>query len=90
VRGKCNEAGSSTESDSGGEWQMNQILYADDTALIADKEYKLQKLVSKFGRVSERRKLSVNVARSKVMRVTRRENVGDIDVTSEWNNNGRS
>jgi hypothetical protein len=24
------------------EWQLNQILYADDTALLADKESKLQ------------------------------------------------
>jgi hypothetical protein len=49
-----------------------------DTTLIADKECKLQKLVSEFGRVRERRKLSVNVAKSKVTMLTRRENVGDI------------
>jgi hypothetical protein len=57
---------------------VNQILYADNTALIADKDCKLQKLVSEFGGVCERRKLSVNVAKSKVMRITRREDVGDI------------
>jgi hypothetical protein len=68
-------------SDSGGERQVNQILYADDTALIADKECELKKLVIEFGRLCERRKLSVNVAKSKVMMVTRMTNVGDIDVT---------
>jgi hypothetical protein len=31
--------------------------------------------------VLKRRKLSVNVAKSKVMRVTRREKIGDIDIT---------
>jgi hypothetical protein len=60
--------GAALLSNSGGEWQVNQ--YAYDTALIADKECKLQKLVSEFGRVCERRKLSVNVAKSKVMMLT--------------------
>jgi hypothetical protein len=68
-------------SDSGGEWKVKQILYADDRALIEDTEFKLQKLVSEFGRVSERSKLSVNVEKNKVMRVTRRENVDDIGIT---------
>jgi hypothetical protein len=49
---------------------VNQILHADDTALRADKDYKLQKIVSEFGRVCERRKLSANDAKSKVMRIT--------------------
>ena len=38
----------------------------DDTALVADSEDKLQKLVE-FGRVCERRKVKVNVNSSKVM-----------------------
>jgi hypothetical protein len=33
------------------EWQLNQILYADDTTLLADKESKLQSLVTEFGKV---------------------------------------
>jgi hypothetical protein len=33
------------------EWQLNQILYADDTELSADEKCKLQRLVSEFGRV---------------------------------------
>ena len=47
----------------------NQLLFADDTALVADSEEKLFRLGSEFGRVYERRKLRVNVGKSKVMRV---------------------
>jgi hypothetical protein len=75
------EQGAALMSDSDGEWQVNQILYADDTAIVADEEFKLQRPVSEFGRACERRKLSVNGAKSKVMKITRRENVGDIDIT---------
>ena len=38
---------------------------------MADSEKKLCRLVSKFGRVCERRKLSVNVGKSKVVRCSR-------------------
>jgi hypothetical protein len=37
-------------SGSGGEWQLNQILYADDIALVADEGCKLHRVVSEFGR----------------------------------------
>ena len=55
-------------SANGGRFETNQLLYADDTALVADSEEKLGRLVSEFGRVCERRKLRVNVGKSKVMR----------------------
>ena len=48
--------------------EMNQLLFADETALVADSEKKLCRLVSKFGRVCKRRELRVNVGKSKVMR----------------------
>jgi hypothetical protein len=67
--------------DGGDEWQLNQMLYADETAVVADGTCDFQRLVSEFGRGCERRKLSVDVANSKVIRVTRSENVGDIDIT---------
>ena len=43
------------------------MLFADDTALVADSEEKLCRLVSEFGRVCERRKLRVNVGKSKLL-----------------------
>ena len=57
-------------SAKGGRFEINQLLFADDTALVADSE-KLCRLVSEFGRVCERRKLRVNVGKSKVMRCSR-------------------
>ena len=55
----------------GGRFDINQLLFADDTALVADSEENLCILVSEFGRVCERRKLRVNVGQSKVMRCSR-------------------
>ena len=48
-------------SANGGRFEISQLLFADDTALVADSEEKLSRLVSEFGRVYERRKLRVNV-----------------------------
>ena len=45
-------------SANGGRFEINQLLFADDTALVADSEGKLCRLVSEFGRVCERKKLS--------------------------------
>ena len=53
------------------EWELNQLLFADDTVMVADSKRKLWQLVTKFGRVFERRKLRVNVGKSKVMRYKR-------------------
>ena len=55
-------------STNGGWFEINQLLFADDTALVADLEEKLCRLVSEFGRVCERRKLRVNVGKSTVIR----------------------
>ena len=58
-------------SANGGRFEINQPLFADDTALVADSEKKLCRLVSEFCRVCKRRKLRVNVGKSKVMRCSR-------------------
>ena len=55
-------------SANGGGFEINQLLFAEDTALVADSEEKLCRLVSEFSRVCERIKLRVNVSKSKVMR----------------------
>ena len=46
------------------------------TDAVTDAEEKLCRLVSEFDRVCERRKLRVNVGKSKVMRCSRYGNVG--------------
>ena len=38
-------------SANGGRFVIHQLLFADDTALVADSEEKLCRLVSEFGRV---------------------------------------
>ena len=50
------------------------MLFAVDTALVAVSEKKLGRLVSEFCRICERRKLRVNVGKSKVMRCSRYDN----------------
>uniref|UniRef100_A0A0L8G0B6 VWFD domain-containing protein n=1 Tax=Octopus bimaculoides TaxID=37653 RepID=A0A0L8G0B6_OCTBM len=62
-------------------WQVSQLLFADDKALVADSEEQLRRLVVEFGRVCERRKLKVNVAKSKVMRCLRDGMAGRMDVS---------
>ena len=42
-------------SANGSRFKINQLLFADDTALVADSEEKLFRLVNEFGRVCERR-----------------------------------
>ena len=49
-------------------FEINQLLFADDTALTGDSEEKLCRLVSEFGRVREKRKLRVNVGKSNFTR----------------------
>ena len=58
-------------SANGSRFEINQPLFADDTALVADSEENLCRQVSEFGRVSERRTLRMNEGKSKVMRCSR-------------------
>ena len=39
----------------GGRFEINQLLFADETALVADSEEKLCRLVSEFGNAREER-----------------------------------
>ena len=67
-------------SANGSRFELNQLLIADDAALVADSEEKLGRLVSEFGRVCERKNLRVNVGKSKVMRCSRYGNADRIHV----------
>ena len=62
------------------ERELNQLLFADDTLVVADSERKLCQLVTEFGRACERRKLRVNVGKSKVMGCTRNEDGATLNV----------
>ena len=44
-----------------GRFEITQLLFTNDTALVADSEETLCRLVSEFGRVCERRKLRVKL-----------------------------
>ena len=68
VNAKVQGAGLPLVDGSGREWRINQLLFADDTALVADSVEQLRRLVVEFERVCERRKLRVNAGKSKVMR----------------------
>merc|ERR1711888_78008 len=70
-------------NESGSEWVLSQLLFADDTALVADSAEPLQALVREFGRVCERRKLRVNVDKSKVMVAGR--DVGPLSLNLQLN-----
>ena len=63
-------------SANGGRFEINQLLFADDTALVADSEERLCRLVSEFGRVCERANLRVNVGKNNVMKCSTNGNVG--------------
>ena len=58
-------------SANGGRFEIQKLLFADDTALVADSEEKFCRLMSEFGRVCERRKFRVNVGKNNVMRCSR-------------------
>jgi hypothetical protein len=55
-------------------------LFADDTALVVDSEEKMCRLVAEFGTVCDRRKLRVNVGKSKMMRCSRNDDASRISV----------
>ena len=55
-------------ANGGCRFEINQLLFADDTALVAYSEEKLFRVVSEFGRICERKKLRVNVGKSNVTR----------------------
>ena len=55
------------QRDNLGRFVVNQLIFAKDTAPMADSEYKLYILVHEFGRMCNRRNSRANVGKSKVM-----------------------
>ena len=64
----------------GVKFEINQLLFANDTAPAADSEAQLLSLVCEFGIGCKRRKFRMNLGKSKVMRCSRYVNVGRMDV----------
>ncbi len=87
VNARMLSRGLSLVGDDGREWRLNQLLFADDTALMADSEEKLRQLVEKFGGECSRKKLKVNESKSKVMRCIRRVDGGRMNVRVVLNGN---
>ena len=61
--------------------KVGWLMYADDTVLVAGSEVELQKLVDEFGRVCRKRKLSVNISKSKVMKIGGNQGTNDLNVS---------
>ena len=67
-------------SANGIRFEINHLLFAEDTALLVESEEKLCRLVSELGKVCERRKLRVYAGKNKVMRCSRYGNGGRMHV----------
>ena len=63
VNGRVLGRGLKLVDGSDNEWELNELLFADDTVVVVDSERKLCQLVTEFGKVCERKKLRVNVVR---------------------------
>ena len=61
-------------------WEVIQLLFADDTVLVAESKKKSERLVEEFGKVCKRGKLKVNIAKSKIMRSARYGTVGEMNI----------
>ena len=55
-----------------GEYNMNNIRYADDTVLIADNEKELQEMLETVVRESEKKGLSLNKKKTEVMVISKK------------------
>ena len=80
MQGYLGGKGLKSMSANNSRFEINQLLFANDTVLVTDSEEKLCTLVNKFGTVYERRELRVNVGKRKVMRCSRYGNGGRMHV----------
>ena len=66
-------------SDGEEKWEVSQLQFTEDTVLVADSKKKLKSLAEKFVRIGRRRrKLKINVAKSKVLQSFRYDLTGEI------------
>ena len=57
------------KDENGRGWKITQLLYADDTLLVAETREHLQHIVSEFQRACDRMGLKINVRKSKVLTI---------------------
>ena len=55
------------KDENGGGWEIKQLLYADDTSLVAETREHLQHIVNEFERAYDSMRLKINVGKSKVL-----------------------
>ena len=58
--------------EKGGSWEIKQVLYADDTVLVAETREHLQHIVSEFERACDSIGLKINVGKVKVLTILKR------------------
>ena len=56
-------------------------MFTDDTVLLGDSEEKLNRLVQEFGSVCQRRKLTVNESKIKIMRIGKNGEANEVNVS---------
>ena len=62
-------------------WKVDWLMFADDTVLLGDSDEKLERLVQEFGRVCQRRKLSVNETKSKIMNIGKNGEENQVNIS---------
>ena len=60
--------------------QNGQLLFADDTAMVASSDERLQRLVDECGVVCKKRKLKMNVGKSKILLCSRERGRAELNV----------
>ena len=67
-----------------GGYNMNNIIYADDTVLIADNENELQEMLGTVVRESEKKYLSLNKKKTEVMVISKEKLYACMQYRNEW------
>ena len=80
VKSRLENGGASMVGEDGSIWKLCQLLFADDTVLVADSEFKLRQLILEFCRACEKRKLRVNIDKSKVLKCSRAGLIGELAI----------
>ena len=70
------------------EWEIDWLKFADETVLLGDSEEELERLVQEFGRVCQRRKLSVCEAKTKIMKMGKYVEENEVNISLKRKRSG--